>query len=164
MSKQSKSPPLKSSPHVMILEADYYEAITHSLVSGAVGVLDEAGASYELFPVPGAFELPTALKYAIRSMDFGRGQRRFDAYIALGCVIRGETSHYDYVCGECARGLQDLSMRYSLALGFGVLTVENRDQAIARSTGPRNKGIEAAQACLRMLEIKEHFQMFPRVG
>jgi 6,7-dimethyl-8-ribityllumazine synthase len=83
--------------------------------------------------------------------------------VALGCVIRGETTHYDYVCGESARKLQDLSVQYTLALGYGILTVENRDQAWARaSRQQKNKGGEAARACLQMLDLKRRFRLYPR--
>src|SRR3546814_12505062 len=89
----------------------------------------------------------------MRAPEFGGGRRRFDGYIALGCVIRGETTHYDHICNEVARGLQDLAIRHCLALGFGVLTTENRDQAVARAWVERgNKGADAAKACMRMVE------------
>ena len=150
-------------PHVMIVEARYYEDLADQLVRGAIEALDAAGASHERFAVPGAFEIPTAIKFAIRSRDFYAARRRFDGFIALGCVIRGETSHYDLVCNETARGLQSLAMEYTLALGFGVLTCENSDQAWARaSVSDGNKGGEAARACLQMIELKRAFRLFPR--
>ena len=112
--------------------------------------LTEAGASYERFQVPGAFEIPAAI-----GMAADGGGRPFDGYVALGCVIRGETSHYDYVCGESARALQDLAKGRGLAIGYGILTVENRDQAVERAApGRRNKGGEAAAACLSMIALK----------
>ena len=81
----------------------------------------------------------------------------------MGCVIRGETSHYDYVCGETARGLQDLAVKYCLALGFGLLTVENREQADERAgVDQRDKGGEAARVALSMIELKRNFGLFPR--
>jgi 6,7-dimethyl-8-ribityllumazine synthase len=96
-------------------------------------------------------------------MEFVGARRRFDGYIALGCVIRGETTHYDYVCGETARGLQDLAVKYCLALGFGLLTVENRAQADERTgVDRRDKGGEAARVCLSMIELKRTFGLFPR--
>ena len=95
----------------MLVEGRFYEDIADELAAGAIEVLDVEGASYERFEVPGAFEVPAAIQFAIRSMDFFAGRRRFDGYIALGCVIRGETSHYDYVCGESARKLQDLAVQ-----------------------------------------------------
>ncbi len=152
---------MSDEPHIMIALSRYYEAVAEQLLAGALAVLEEAGASYELYEVPGAFEIPAAMATAIRSPEFSGGRRRFDGYIALGCVIRGETTHYDYVCGECARGLQDLAVSHCLALGFGVLTTENMDQAMARADVNRgNKGADAANACLRMVEFKRQFRMF----
>jgi 6,7-dimethyl-8-ribityllumazine synthase len=151
---------MSDQPHIMIALSRYYEEVAEQLLAGALAVLEEAGASYELYEVPGAFEIPAAMATAMRSPEFSGGRRRFDGYIALGCVIRGETTHYDYVCGECARGLQDLAVRHCLALGFGVLTTENMDQAMARADVNRgNKGADAANACLRMVEFKRQFRM-----
>jgi 6,7-dimethyl-8-ribityllumazine synthase len=150
-------------PHVMIVEARFYEDLADELARGAIAALEEAGASFERFAVPGCLELPAAVKYAIRSRDFFAARKRFDGFLALGCVIRGETSHYDIVCNETARGLQTLAIEFTLALGFGVLTCENREQAMARaSVAGRNKGAEAARACLRMIELKRAFRLFPR--
>jgi len=150
-------------PHIMIVESRFYADIADELVGGAMAVLDEAGISYERFAVPGAFEVPTAIRYAIRSRDFFAARRRFDGYIALGCVIRGETSHYDYVCGESARGLQDLALQFTLAIGYGILTVENADQARARAARDKgDKGGKAARACLDMIDVKRQFNLFPR--
>lgn len=154
---------MTDAPHVLIVEARFYEDIADELARGAIGALEAAGASFQRVSVPGAFELPTAIRYALRAMDVIGGRRRFDAYVALGCVIRGETSHYDYVCGESARGLADLSREYSLALGFGVLTCENREQAWARAAVDQgNKGGAAAEAALRMLEVKAELGLTPR--
>ncbi len=142
-------------PHIMIVEARYYAHISDELAKGAIAALDAAGASYERFTVPGAFEIPAAIRFAVEAQARGA---RFDGYIALGCVIRGETTHYDYVCGESARGLQDLALAHNLAIGFGILTVENEAQALARARVDRkNKGGEAANACLAMIELKRHF-------
>lgn len=154
---------MSDQPHVLVAISRYYEDIAEELLRGAIGVLDGAGATHEVHEVPGAFELPAAIAIAMRSPEFSGGRRRFDGYIALGCVIRGETTHYDYVCQESARGLQDLAVRHCLALGFGILTTENRDQAMARAAVDQgNKGADAANACLRMVELKRQFRMFPR--
>ncbi|NKB50067.1 MAG: 6,7-dimethyl-8-ribityllumazine synthase [Alphaproteobacteria bacterium] len=150
-------------PHVMIAVARFYDEIADELVRGATSALKDAGATWEAVEVPGAFEIPAAVATAVRSMEFVGARRRFDGYIALGCVIRGETTHYDYVCGETARGLQDLAVKYCLALGFGVLTVENREQADERAgVDRRDKGGEAARVCLSMIELKRSFGLFPR--
>jgi len=150
-------------PHILIVEARFYEDIADELAKGAVQALDEADVTYERLSVPGAFEIPSAIKMALRSMDFYAGRKRFDGYIALGCVIRGETSHYDYVCGESARKLQDLACDHTLALGYGILTCENMEQAWERAKLDRkNKGGDVARACLRMLDIKREFRLYPR--
>jgi 6,7-dimethyl-8-ribityllumazine synthase len=150
-------------PHVLIVEARYYEDVADELLKGAVAALDAAGVPYDKVSVPGAFELPAAIRYAIKSREFNPVRRRFDGYIALGCVIRGETAHFDYVCQECARGIQELINGYTLAVGFGVLTVDDHKQAMERaSIKKRNKGGEAANTCLKMIALKRQFRLFPR--
>lgn len=147
----------------MIVEARFYEDIADELARGAIEVLKDAGASYERFSVPGAFEIPAAIRFAIRSMDFFTSRRRFDGYVALGCVIRGETTHYQHICQESARALQDLAIDYTLALGYGILTCENRDQATVRAAVDLgNKGGGAARACLDMIGVKASFRLYPR--
>jgi len=136
--------------HVMIVEARFYEDIADELCRGAAAVLEAAGATHEKFTVPGAFEIPAAI-----AMAHGADSSRFDGYIALGCVIRGETTHYDYVCSESARGLQDLAVNRGLAIGYGILTVENATQAWARAAvDKKDKGADAARACLQMIELR----------
>lgn len=139
-------------PHVLIVEARFYPEIADELARGAVAALDAAGATHERIDVPGAFEIPAAVRFAMES-------GRFDGYVALGCVIRGETSHYDYVCGESARGLADLAGQQLAAIGYGILTCENRDQAMARASvgNGRNKGRDVAHACLAMIALKRRF-------
>jgi 6,7-dimethyl-8-ribityllumazine synthase len=150
-------------PQIMIVEARFYDDIADELVRGAAGVLDEAGAGYERYAVPGVFEIPAAIQMAIRSLDFTTLRGRFDGYIALGCVIRGETSHYDLVSEQSTHAIQNLVRKYTLAFGFGVVTAENRDQAWARaSVTGRNKGAAAARACLSMLALKRRLLLFPR--
>src|SRR5579862_6770182 len=111
---------------VLVVDAPYYAQIGEELKAGAIEALESAGAVVEVLSVPGAFEIPAAIAHAAGLTGGVPG--RYDAFIALGCVIRGETTHYDYVCGECARGLQELALNHGLAIGFGVLTVENGDQ------------------------------------
>lgn len=150
-------------PHVLIVEARFYDDIADELAKGAIAALEAAGATYDRLEVPGAFELPAAIRMNIKAMELVGGRKRYDGYVALGCVIRGETSHYDYVCGESARGLMDLALQFSLAIGFGVLTVENRDQAWARAAMDQlDKGGTVAKAALRMIEVKREFGYFPR--
>jgi 6,7-dimethyl-8-ribityllumazine synthase len=150
-------------PHIMIVESRYYENVSDELLKGARDALDRFGASYEIYTVPGAFEIPVAIRYAVRSLDYFTTKRRFDGYVALGCVIRGETSHYDHVCEESARGLQQLALQYTLAIGYGILTTENMDQAMERARlDRRNKGGEAANACIELIRLKQQFRLYPR--
>ncbi|KAA5805081.1 6,7-dimethyl-8-ribityllumazine synthase [Alkalicaulis satelles] len=139
---------MTDTPRVLIVAAPFYEDITEQLLAGARAALDEAGARHDTVMVPGAFEIPGAIAMSWLGAD------PYDAYVALGCVIRGETSHYDYVCGESARGLMDLSLS-GVALGYGILTVENIRQARERAHVDRkNKGRDAAQAALTMAAFK----------
>jgi 6,7-dimethyl-8-ribityllumazine synthase len=135
---------------VALCVARFYEDLAERLVAGARGVLEEAGVTeIEEFAVPGAFELPLAAKLAAES-------GRYAAVVCLGAVIRGETSHYDYVCGESARGIQDVQLETGVPCSFGVLTVDRLDQALARSGGDkRDSGRHAAEAVLALLAIKE---------
>jgi 6,7-dimethyl-8-ribityllumazine synthase len=140
-----------SATKVLIVEARFYDDIADELVRGAEAALREAGAAFERITVPGAFEIPAAINMIAQSA----AGREIDGYVALGCVIRGETTHYDYVCGESARKLQDLAADRCLPIGYGILTVENREQAWARAAvAEKDKGAEAARACLRMIEIQ----------
>jgi len=149
-------------PHILIVEARFYKDIADELAKGAIAALIEAGVTYDRLEVPGAFELPAAIRMNMDAKNPNSGRRHYDGYIALGCVIRGETSHYDYVCGECARGLMDLSLEYSLAIGFGVLTVENQQQAWARaSVDQLDKGRSVANAALRMVKVRREIGCVP---
>ncbi len=136
---------------VLIATSRYYENITLELEAGANEVLAAADAIVETIEVPGAFEVPGAIAMAADSA-------KYDGYIALGCVVRGETSHYDYVCGESARGLMTLAVERRLAIGYGILTVESQDQAWVRADRTqKNKGADAAEACLAMLALRKKF-------
>ena len=127
----------------------FYQDLAERLVAGAREVLEAGGAeAIDVFDVPGAFELPLAARYAV---DSGR----FAAVICLGAVIRGETDHYDYVCAETARGIQDVQLRTGVPCAFGVLTCETMEQALARAGGDkRHEGRDAAQAVLRMAQLR----------
>ncbi len=136
--------------HFLIVEARFYADLADAQVAGAIAELTNAGATYDRVTVPGALEIPAAIAFA------HSGKTHFDGYIALGCVIRGETSHYDTVCNESARGLMDLALAENLAIGNGILTVENEDQAWARADRKRkDKGGGAALAALTMAALKE---------
>jgi 6,7-dimethyl-8-ribityllumazine synthase len=140
-------------PHVLIIEARFYNDIADELARGAVAALDRAGATHERVEVPGALELPAALAMALQA------GRRFDGYVILGCVIRGETSHYDIVANESAHGVARLARDHALAVGFGVLTVENDEQAWERARVDRqNKGGGAADAALAMIALRRRLK------
>jgi 6,7-dimethyl-8-ribityllumazine synthase len=135
---------------VALCVARFYEELAERLVVGAREALSDAGVSeIDEFSVPGAFELPLVASYAARS-------GRFDAVVCLGAVIRGETDHYDYVCGESARGIQDVQLDTGVPCGFGVLTVDTMEQALERVAGgsKRDTGRHAVEAVLASLEVK----------
>jgi 6,7-dimethyl-8-ribityllumazine synthase len=149
-------------PHVMLVVAPYYAHITDQMVQGAMAVLTSVGATAERFDVAGAFELPVAIRLGLDASEAQGGRKPFDGYVALGCVIRGETTHYDHICEETTRALQDLSVGNRLALGYGLLTCENEAQALARADiNRKNKGAEAARACLKTLEVKARLGLYP---
>jgi 6,7-dimethyl-8-ribityllumazine synthase len=143
-------------PHLLLVQAPYYAHLAALLREGAERAITAAGATCEIVSVPGAFEIPGAIALAARQAE------RFDGFVALGCVIRGETTHYDHICSETARSLQDLMVRDGLAVGYGILTVENEAQALVRAAPDgRDKGGEATRACLALVELRQHFQGNP---
>ncbi len=138
--------------HILIVEANFYKNIAEELALGAIERLKNGKFTYDRLVVPGALEIPAAIKFASKS-------DKYDGFIALGCVIRGETSHYDTVCNESARAIMDLTTNNGLAVANGILTVENNKQAWARaSRKDKNKGASFAEACIRMIEIKKEFK------
>jgi 6,7-dimethyl-8-ribityllumazine synthase len=146
--KSRKTPAPALNAHVLIVEARFYDELTDELCSGAREALDRAGATYETVAVPGALEVPAAIAICEES-------GRFDGYVALGIVIRGETSHYDIVAGESARGLMELSLD-GLAVGNAILTVDTEAQAWARAGRKgHNKGAAAAEAALALIRLKQ---------
>jgi 6,7-dimethyl-8-ribityllumazine synthase len=146
--KSRKTPVPALNAHVLIVEARFYDELTDELCSGAREALDRAGATYETVAVPGALEVPAAIAVCEES-------GRFDGYVALGIVIRGETSHYDIVAGESARGLMELSLD-GLAVGNGILTVDSEAQGWARAGRKgHNKGAAAAEAALALIRLKQ---------
>ena len=150
-------------PHIMVVEARYYEDLSEELLRGATQALEAGGATFERFGVPGALEIPAAVRFAADSFGSHAQRRRFDGYVALGCVIRGETTHYDHVCEESWRGLQHLALKYQLAIGNGILTVENEEQAWERARVDRkNNGGWAANACLTMIALKRSLVVKPQ--
>lgn len=141
---------MAKAPHILIIEARFYEDIADELFRGAEKALLDAGASFDRVAVPGVLEIPAALAMALK----GR-KKAYDGFLALGCVIRGETTHYDIVANESARALMGLSVKHALALGNGIQTVENDAQAWARAkVDEKNKGGAAARAALAMVALK----------
>ncbi len=144
--------------HILIIEARFYEKLADELVKGAIAELEARGATYDRVAVPGVLEIPSAMKYAIEAMDLDEDATLYDGVVALGCVIRGETTHYDIVSNESARKLMDLAVDFSVPLGNGIQTVENESQAWARArVDQKNKGGGAAAACLDMVALKIAF-------
>lgn len=143
-------------PHILIIDAPYYTHISSALVDGAEDVLKEQGATWDYVAVPGVLEVPAAVSMALEGMS--RGGKHYDGFITLGCVIRGETTHYDIVAFESARAIMDLTIAECLALGNGIQTVENEAQALARARKEElNKGGHAASAVLDMIKLRDQF-------
>jgi len=136
--------------NILVVEARFYSHIANALLDGATAALDAAGASFERISVPGALEIPPAIALAARS------DKGYDGFVALGCVIRGETYHFEIVSNESARGLMDLGIRQGLCIGNGVLTVENEEQALVRASATgSDKGGDAARACLALVNYRD---------
>ena len=143
-------PTFDQPPRILIVSAPFVREITDQLIAGACDTLERAGANFEQIAVPGALEIPPAIRITSEAGEF-------DGFVALGCVIRGETTHYETVCNESARGLMSLGLD-GLCIGNGILTVENREQAEVRAepTG-ENKGGEAAVAALELVAIRRTY-------
>lgn len=135
--------------HLLIVEARYYNDVADELLAGATAAIVTAGATYDVVTVPGALEIPAAIAMALEAGDY-------DGFVALGCVIRGETTHYEIVSNESARALMEISVVDALPLGNGILTVENEAQAWARArVSEQDKGGGAARAALAMIALKQ---------
>ena len=130
-------------PHLLLVRAPYYRMVIEGLTDGAIRILRAASATFEQIDVAGAFELPQAIRIAVR------GERRFHGFVALGCIVRGETDHYEFICRASMEGLMQVALQFGLALGTGLLTCDTLAQAEARSgRDGHNKGAEAAAAAL----------------
>ncbi len=142
--------------HILIIEARFYDDLADALLDGAKSALEEAGATYDVVTVPGALEIPATIAMAMDGMD--ADGTHYEGFVALGMIIRGETYHFDIVSNESARALMDLSISESLAIGNGIMTVENEAQAWARAKkDDKDKGGFAARAALTMIELKKKF-------
>jgi len=131
------------SPHLLIIRAPYYKGVVDGLTAGAERILREAGATSEIMDIAGAYELPQTIRLAVR------GSKRFDGFVALGCIVRGETDHYEFICRATMDGILNVSLQFGLCVGTGLLTCDTLAQAEARSgQDGHNKGAEAAAAAL----------------
>jgi 6,7-dimethyl-8-ribityllumazine synthase len=148
-----------AAPHILIVEAPYYATIAAGMLRGAVRVLEAAGATHDVVQVAGAFELPGAVRLALKAMA-RTGGPHWDGFIALGCVVRGETDHYHHICTQAARGLMDLTVQFAVPVAFGVLTVHDEAQAEARARDDEmNKGAEAAKAVLAQIALARRWSV-----
>ncbi len=145
-----------TAPHLLVIDARFYDDISDELFAGAAEALTAKGATFDRVSVPGVLEIPAALAMALDAVE--DGIVTYDGFVLLGCVIRGETTHYDIVANESARVVMELVVSESLAVGNGILTVENDDQAWARAKrSDKNKGGAAAEAALAMIAVRERF-------
>lgn len=141
-------------PRILVVEARFYPDVADAMFEGANEVLKASGCEVDRIDVPGALEIPAVIRYVVEASDRGNIPE-YNGFIALGCVIRGETTHYEHVCTESISALQNLALANGLASGNGILTVENHEQAMARADKTRgNKGGAVADACLRLIELK----------
>ncbi len=149
-------------PHIMIVESRFNPDISDELARGAIAQLDAAGATYKRIPVPTLFEVPVAIRYAIRAVEIFPARKRFDGYLALGCHIK-DSANDDLVSSEATHAVMSLCTQFSLALGFGITAVENRDAAWkCASIKGDDIGGRAATTCLEMVQLKTEFKLFPR--
>ena len=139
--------------NVLIVEARFYPQISDALLDGATAALDAAGARFDRITVPGALEIPTAILFAAKASE-GAG-KTYEGFVALGCIIRGETYQFEIVANESARGLGDLGLHHGLCIGNGILAVENEEQALVRAARDAlDEGGNAARACLALIDLK----------
>lgn len=157
----SKPPRGEMRARVLIVEGRFYEQISDQLAGGAVAALEVQGVEYDRLTVPGALEIPQVLAQAVAAGLIPRRAEngKWDGMVALGCVIRGETSHYDIVCNNANHWLMDVAIKHAVPLGNGILTVDTEAQALARARGGADgKGGDAARACLRLIELQRAFE------
>ncbi|MDX8464113.1 6,7-dimethyl-8-ribityllumazine synthase [Mesorhizobium sp. VK23B] len=146
----------KAKAHLLIVEARFHDDLADALLEGATSALDEAGATYDVVTVPGSLEIPAVITFALDGA--GEGGVHYDGFVALGTVIRGDTYHFDIVANESSRALMDLSVQEAIAIGNGILTTENDEQAWTRARRTEgDKGGFAARAALSMIALKEKF-------
>ena len=153
---------MKKNLNFLIVSSNFYTEISEELLKGATAKLSQYGVQYKCVSVPGALEIPLAIKYSVEYQKSIKDRNKLeliDGYVALGCVIRGETSHYDHVCYESIHGIQSIALEYSVAIGNGIITCENEEQAWARARiDNQDKGGKAAAAAFRMIELKNNLE------
>ncbi len=160
MTESSEQAETRANPHILIISAPYYEDVASLLLQGAMSVLDARGISYELVTVAGALEIPQAFAAAVEAGAVPRRspvEGRFDGVVVLGCVIRGETSHYDVVVNNTNHWLMDIAISEAIPVGNAILTVDTKEQAMKRANGREGKGGEAARACAGLIELQRGF-------
>ncbi len=141
-----------AAPHVLLVRAPYYKEVVDGMSWGAARILDQAGATHDVLDGAGSFELVQAIGIVLRGVE------KFDGFVALGCIVRGGTDHYDHICRETMAGLMQVALQHGVALGSGVLTVHSIEQAVARSGQDGfNKGAEAAVAALLQIAAARRF-------
>lgn len=148
---------MPDAPHILIVEARFYDDLADALLDGARQALDEAGATHETVTVPGALEVPGTISLALAAMDGSDDAKQYDGFVALGVVVRGETYHFEIVANESCRGITELTLE-GACIGNGILTVENDEQAWTRARrSEKDKGGDAARAALTMVKMRDHF-------
>jgi len=147
---------------IIVIEARFYDEIADHLLHGVSAVLDAAGATQRRITVPGIAEIPAALAMAVDGAERSPGTWGAAGYVVLGCAIKGETDHYEHICREAMRGVQDIAVDYLLAVGNGILTVHDWEQAMARCRQDgTDHGGQAARACLRMIALRAEVGLDP---
>jgi 6,7-dimethyl-8-ribityllumazine synthase len=150
-------------PHIMLIEARQQGEIAEELARGALAELAAAECTHERFGVPGLLEVPAAIRFAVRSLDFFTARRRFDGYVVLGCVLRSDSPQASEIFETALRSVQELTINHTLAVGCGLMMADNRDQGLDRARAERgNAGGRAAAGCLDMIDLKNQFRLFPR--
>lgn len=146
---------MTTAPNIVLIEARFYENISDQLAAGAIAAIESAGGTVHRISVPGILEIPAALQFAIEGQGNPETGQMFDGGVVLGCAIKGETDHYEHVCGESMRGTQDVALAHAFPVGNGILTCPTRALAEERADpARRNFGGRAAEACLRLIEIR----------